>query len=44
MKVYVIGVGMGNPDTLTIGAQRAIESSTLVIGAGRLVAPFERTH
>ena len=40
MKVYVIGVGMGNPDTLTVGAKRAIEESELLIGAKRLLEPF----
>ena len=40
MKVYVIGVGMGNPDTLTVGAQRAIEGSGLLVGAKRLLEPF----
>ena len=40
MKVYLIGVGMGNPDTLTIGAKKAIEGSGLLIGAKRLMEPF----
>lgn len=40
MKVYLIGVGMGNPDTLTIAAKRAIEGSELLIGAKRLLDPF----
>ena len=40
VKVYIIGVGMGNADTLTVGAQRAIEESGLLIGAKRLIEPF----
>ncbi|MBO4365091.1 MAG: precorrin-6y C5,15-methyltransferase (decarboxylating) subunit CbiE [Eggerthellaceae bacterium] len=40
MKVYMIGVGMGNVDTLTVGALRAIEGSQLLIGAPRLLEPF----
>jgi precorrin-6Y C5,15-methyltransferase (decarboxylating) len=40
MKVYLVGVGMGNPDTLTLGAKRAVEESELLIGAPRLLAPF----
>ena len=40
MKVYLIGIGMGNPDTLTVGAKRAIEESDLLIGAKRLLEPF----
>lgn len=41
MKVHIIGIGMGNPDTLTVGAKRAIEGSELLIGAPRLLEPFE---
>ena len=41
MKVYLIGVGMGNVDTLTVGAKRAIEGSDVLIGAKRLLEPFE---
>ncbi len=40
MKVYLVGIGMGNPDTLTVGAKRAIEGSDLLIGAKRLLEPF----
>ena len=40
MKVFLIGIGMGNPDTLTVGAKRAIEGSGLLIGAKRLLEPF----
>jgi precorrin-6Y C5,15-methyltransferase (decarboxylating) len=38
--VYLIGAGMGNPDTLTLEAQNAIASSQLLIGADRLLAPY----
>lgn len=41
MKIYLIGVGMGNSDTLTLGAERAIRESQLLIGAARLLEPFE---
>ena len=41
MKVYVIGIGMGNVETLTVGALRAIEGSGLLIGAKRLLEPFD---
>lgn len=40
-KVYLIGTGMGSPDTLTVAAQKAIESADLLIGAARLLEPFE---
>ena len=38
--IYLVGVGMGNPDTLTLAAKRAIEGSDLLIGASRLLEPF----
>ena len=41
MKVNIIGIGMGNVDTLTVGAKRAIEGSDLLIGASRLLEPFD---
>ena len=41
MKIYVVGIGMGNADTLTVGAKRAIESSDLLIGATRLLESFD---
>ena len=40
MKVYLIGVGMGNPDTLTLAARRAIDESCLLIGAPRLLEGY----
>lgn len=36
-QVYVIGVGMGNPQTLTLEARDALERSQLIIGSARLV-------
>ena len=39
-KVYLVGVGMGNPSTLTLGAQQAVAESQLAIGAQRLVDAF----
>ena len=44
MKVYLIGVGMGNPDTLTAGAREAIDRSPVLIGARRLLEPWQSTH
>ena len=40
MKVYLIGVGMGNPDTLTGEARRAIKESRVLLGAPRLLEPW----
>jgi precorrin-6Y C5,15-methyltransferase (decarboxylating) len=40
LKVYLVGVGMGNPDLLTAQAKMAIESSDLLIGAPRLLELF----
>ena len=39
-KVYVVGIGMGNPDTLTVAAQEAIEGSGLLVGAQRMLDSF----
>lgn len=36
-KVYVIGMGMGNPDTLTVAACSALDKSDLIIGSSRLL-------
>lgn len=41
MTVYLVGVGMGNPETLTLAAKRVIEGSDLLIGASRLLEPFQ---
>lgn len=40
MRVYLIGVGMGNPNLLTMEANRAIHGSDLLIGAQRLLDAF----
>ncbi|MCD8146525.1 MAG: precorrin-6y C5,15-methyltransferase (decarboxylating) subunit CbiE [Clostridiales bacterium] len=44
MKVYLIGVGMGNPDLLTREAERAIRGSDLLLGAERLLAEFSELN
>ena len=38
MKVTLVGLGMGEMDTLTLGGRRALEEAELVIGAPRLLA------
>ena len=40
-KVYIVGCGMGNPNTMTQAARHAIEASQLLIGAPRLLEQFE---
>ena len=37
-QITCIGIGLGNPDTLTIAAKHAIESCDLLIGASRMLA------
>lgn len=37
---YLIGIGMGNPETLTLGAARRIEGCRLLIGAPRMLDGF----
>lgn len=39
-KVYLIGVGLGNPDTLTVSARNAIAACPVVVGAPRLLEPY----
>ena len=36
-KLSIIGIGMGNEDTLTIGARKAIDEADVLIGAERMV-------
>ena len=37
---YLIGIGMGNPETLTLGAARRIAGCGLLIGAKRMLEAF----
>ena len=39
-KVYLVGIGMGNPETLTLGAVRRIEGCGQLIGAQRMLDAF----
>ncbi|MEN6459883.1 MAG: precorrin-6y C5,15-methyltransferase (decarboxylating) subunit CbiE, partial [Syntrophomonas sp.] len=43
-KIYLVGIGMGNPETLTEQARLAIEESDLLIGAERMVDSFPRSQ
>ena len=40
-EVFLVGIGLGNPGTLTLQARETIEGSDLLIGAKRLLEPFE---
>ena len=44
MKVYLIGVGMGNPETMTVGALEAIRACPVLVGARRLLEPWTESH
>lgn len=44
MKVYLIGVGMGNPETMTVGALEAIKACPVLVGARRLLEPWTESH
>ena len=44
MKVYLIGVGMGNPETLTVRALEAIRECPVLVGARRLLEPWAENH
>lgn len=39
-KVYIIGIGMGSPDGITIEGRNKIEESRLLIGAKRMLDSF----
>ena len=39
-KIYLVGIGMGNIETLTEQGKKAIEASDLLIGAERMVNTF----
>lgn len=39
-KIYLVGIGMGNIETLTEQGRKAIEASKLLIGAERMVNAF----
>ena len=39
-EVYLVGIGLGNPDTMTVEARDVIARSGLLIGAARMVEPF----
>ena len=38
--VYLVGIGLGDPDTLTVEAVKAIDRSELLIGAARMLEPY----
>ncbi len=39
-KVFIVGIGMGNPGTLTAAAREAIDASDLLVGAQRMLDSF----
>lgn len=39
-RLYIVGVGMGNPHNLTVEAGEAIGSAQLLIGASRMTGPY----
>lgn len=40
--IYIIGIGMGEPRNLTVEAAEIIETADLLIGAKRMLAPYEQ--
>ena len=44
MKVYLIGVGMGNPGTMTAEALEAVRACPVLVGAPRLLERWARRH
>ena len=43
MNVYIIGTGVDGNKTLTAEAKNAIENSALLIGAERMISPYENS-
>lgn len=41
-EVVIAGIGMGNPDTVTVQVIRAIENADVLIGEKRMLAPFAK--
>ncbi|MBR5337715.1 MAG: precorrin-6y C5,15-methyltransferase (decarboxylating) subunit CbiE [Lachnospiraceae bacterium] len=41
-EVVILGIGMGNPDTLTMEGYRACEEADVIIGAGRMLEGLRR--
>lgn len=37
MNISIVGIGMGNPDTLTLKADRLLKKADLIIGASRIM-------
>ena len=44
MKVYLIGVGMGNPGTMTAEALEAVRACPVLVGAPRLLERWAQNH
>ena len=44
MKVYLIGVGMGNPGTMTAEALEAVRACPVLVGAPRLLESWTQDH
>ncbi len=44
MKIYVIGIGMGNKDTMTLQARSAIAKAEVVVGAERMVKHYKNYY
>ncbi len=42
--IYIIGIGMGAPENLTMEAGNAIEEAGLLIGAKRMLEPYEESR
>lgn len=41
-RVFLVGIGMGNPDTMTVEAHKAVGQAQALIGAARMLEPFQQ--
>lgn len=44
LKIALIGIGMGDEESLTIAAKKAIAKADVILGAKRMIEPYAQTH
>ncbi len=44
VEIALVGIGMGDADTLTVGGKNAIEQAEILLGASRMLAPFRAQY
>ena len=44
LEISLVGIGMGNEDTLTVGGKKAIGKADMILGAERMIEPFRKQY